>query len=367
MIYEFLAMTEDDIASVAYQYSYIVRADIKSFYPSIYTHSIAWALHSKSYVRKGTNRFDASLLGNRLDKLFQYANDQRTNGIPIGPVVSDIVAEIIAAAVDRRLTEKVSTAGIKCEMVRFKDDYRILVKTEHDGAQVIRCLQSALQDFDLELAEAKTAIHQIPEGLFRSWVSDYHLAYPRRLRRLTWREFRELYLAVLRIDQAHPGTGVIDRFLVDIVSPAGHLKVQLDGRVLEKTLSMLMMLAMRRSKAFPKVIAIIEALLASPFGRSRTDDIVGFLQSYLVSLAGNEERNQYPLTWLAYFLSSNGLKGPPGIKLRFKDPVVRTAFGNRSILFKDVGSFRLFKGARTVRKETSMLQHLDIFNPPTPH
>src|SRR5690606_19835942 len=107
MIYEILAMTEDDIASVAYQYSHIVRADIKSFYPSIYTHSIAWALLTKAFVRKGKSRWNAGLLGNRLDKLFQYSNDERTTGIPLGPVVSDIVAEIIAAAVDRRLTSKV--------------------------------------------------------------------------------------------------------------------------------------------------------------------------------------------------------------------------------------------------------------------
>src|SRR5271156_5716597 len=51
MIYEFLTMVDDDIASVAYKYSHLVKTDIKNFYPSIYTHSIAWALHGKRKAR----------------------------------------------------------------------------------------------------------------------------------------------------------------------------------------------------------------------------------------------------------------------------------------------------------------------------
>jgi len=35
MIYEFLNMTEDDLAAVAYRFAHVVKADIKSFYPSI--------------------------------------------------------------------------------------------------------------------------------------------------------------------------------------------------------------------------------------------------------------------------------------------------------------------------------------------
>ena len=92
MIYEFLWMTEEDLVSSSHRYTHLVQADIKSFYPSIYTHSLAWAIHGKRHIRKGNNRHDYTLLGNRLDRLFQYSNDQRTNGIPIGPVVSDIVA-----------------------------------------------------------------------------------------------------------------------------------------------------------------------------------------------------------------------------------------------------------------------------------
>lgn len=366
MIYEFLSMTEEDLTSVAYRYTHLVRADIKSFYPSIYTHSIAWALHGKKKIRQGMNRWDYKLLGNRLDKLFQYSNDQSTNGIPIGPVVSDIVAEIIAAAVDCELTKLVKASAIECEMVRFKDDYRILVKDESEARRVIKLLQTALNDFNLELGEDKTSVEVLPEGLFRPWVSMYHAVYPRKRARFSWKDFRELYLAVLRIDKQHPYTGVIDRFLADIVSADGNLKVGLDDRNLQNALSMLLMLGSRRIKAFPKVMAIIESVLRSAFGTLHTAEIVAYLQSYLETLSKDEYRNKYLISWIAYFLVSNDLKKQLSFKPSYKDPVTRSVFNNRGTVFKDSKEFRIFEGSRTIGRRLSMLKHLDIFNPPRP-
>jgi len=366
LIYEFLWMTEEDLASVAYRYTHLVRADIKGFYPSIYTHSIAWALHGKKRIRKGGNRFDYRLLGNRLDRLFQYSNDQRTNGLPIGPVVSDIAAEIIAAAVDRHLTTAVRARDLECEMVRFKDDYRILVKSEADGRTIVKLLQAALKEFSLELSEGKTSLHALPNGLFRSWVSRYHAVHPRKKHTYSWKAFRELYLAVLAIDEEYPGTGVIDRFLADIVSKGGHPKVFVTGRNLQKALSMLLMLGARRIKAFPKVLAIIEAITRSPFGDLHTDEIVSYLQAHLETLAKDEARNKYLITWLAYFFMSNGLSGRLTFKPAFKDPITRSVFANRGAVFKSSPDFTLFEGSVTVGKRLSMLKHLDIFNPPGP-
>ena len=193
LIYEFIEMTDDDLASVAYKYTHLVKGDIKNFYPSIYTHSLAWSIHGKSTVRKASNRRNYNLLGNRLDKLFQNANDGCTNGVPIGPVVSDLAAEIIAAAVDRILTKHIKAEGIECEAVRFKDDYRILVKSESDAKKIIKSLQSSLREYNLELSDEKTKILALPNGLFREWVSKYHAVQPEKRYRYSWKQFRELW------------------------------------------------------------------------------------------------------------------------------------------------------------------------------
>lgn len=90
LIYEFIEMAEHDLAAEAFRYKCVFRTDVKNFYPSLYTHSIPWALHGKRMIRKPANRHNFNHVGNRLDKLFQNANDQCTNGIPIGPAVSDL-------------------------------------------------------------------------------------------------------------------------------------------------------------------------------------------------------------------------------------------------------------------------------------
>ncbi|PPT05048.1 hypothetical protein CKA32_001938 [Geitlerinema sp. FC II] len=144
MIYEWIEMAENDVASIAFQYKFLIKTDIKNFYPSIYTHSIPWSLHGKSFIRDKVNgkdnRNNYDLLGNCLDKLFQSANDGCTNGIPIGPVVSDLVAEIVLSGVDRKLSQllKDDKNDRNVTIVRFKDDYRILAKSESIGRTTIK-------------------------------------------------------------------------------------------------------------------------------------------------------------------------------------------------------------------------------------
>lgn len=364
MIYEFITMTDADISSVAYKYSHMVKADIKNFYPSVYTHSIAWALHGKSFIRKPANLRNYSHLGNRLDRLFQNANDGCTNGIPIGPVVSDVIAEIIASAVDRLLTKYLKAESIDCEAVRFKDDYRILVKSEADAKIVIKSLQSALKEYNLELSDEKTKISNLPDGLFRDWVSKYHAAYPKQLKTFSWKQFRELYLAVIEIDRTYTGTGVIDRFLADITNSKGKLKLLIGDFNLEKVISMLLMLATLRVKAFPKVMAILEEVLKSPFGMLHQVQIVEYLESYLQRLSKEEERNKYLISWISYFLVSHDLVKHLSFKPKFKDPITRSIFNNRGAVFKNCKDFKLFVGCKAIAKKVSMFEHLDVFDPP---
>jgi len=364
MIYEFIGMIDDDIASVAYRYTHIVKTDIKNFYPSIYTHSIAWALHGKRFIRKPANLHNYKLVGNRLDRLFQNANDGCTNGVPIGPAVSDLMAEIIAAAVDRILSRSLTKDQIDCQVIRFKDDYRILVKSPEDGKAVIKRLQAALKEYNLELSDEKTTLSELPDGLFREWVSLYHAVQPRKIKHYTWKQFRELYLAVIRIDRDCPGTGVIDRFLADIVSKGGRLKVSVEQFNLQKVFSMLLMLASRRIKAFPKIVAIIESILRSPFGAIHKNEIVLYLDKYLRNLSADEQRNKYLISWICYFLVSNGLFKKLSFRPKYKDPITRSIISNRGAIFKQCFDHKIFVGCRASRSRVSMLEHLDVFNPP---
>ena len=229
---------------------------------------------------------------------------------------------------------------------------------------MIKALQASLREFNLELSDEKTKVELLPTGLFREWVSRYHAIHPRRRRAFSWKQFRELYLGVVEIDRACPGTGVIDRFLADIVSKDGHLKLHLEERNLERFISMLLMLGSLRIKAFPKIMAILESIIRSPFGSAHETAILLYLEEFLRRISAEEERNKYLISWLLYFLVSNGFYGRLTTKPRFKDPVTRSIASNRAIVFSNAADFKLFQGCKAAGRGVTMLQHLYVFNPP---
>ncbi len=361
MIYEFIEMAENDVASIAHNYKCLIKTDIKNFYPSVYTHSIPWALHGKSFIRKNDNRHKYSYLGNRLDKLFQNANDGCTNGIPIGPAVSDLIAELLLSEVDRLLSKSFTDDVV---VVRFKDDYWILGKSELDARKVIKNLQVILKEYRLQLNDEKTEIYELPNGVFRNWVSQYHAANPNPKKYYDFKRFREVYLAVIRIDRDNPGSGVIDRFLADLITKKYRIRVKLDVKTLPKVLSLLLMLGNLRTKAFPKILAIIESILKSPFGKAHVDDIVKYLEELLKKLLSQGETdNKYLITWIAYFIRSNNLEKKLQKSYKFKDPIVRSTYTSRFTFFNSCPDFKVFLGVKQTTKTISMLEHLDVFKP----
>jgi hypothetical protein len=76
-------------------------AEIARFYPSIYTHSIPWALHGKATAKATMGH--SALLGDRLDRLMRKGQDNQAVGIPIGPDTSLVVAEILLSVIDQGL------------------------------------------------------------------------------------------------------------------------------------------------------------------------------------------------------------------------------------------------------------------------
>lgn len=360
MIYEFIEMAENDIAAIAHKFKFLVKSDVKNFYPSIYTHSIPWALHGKKLIRQHQRRHDFNFAGNRLDKLFQNANDGCTNGLPIGPAVSDLAAELVMSAVDRFLSPLIASDAV---IVRFKDDYRILVRTEDDGRLAIKALQAALKEYHLELNDEKTQFYKLPDGIFRNWVSQYHAANPSPKRYYHFRRFKEAYLSVVTIDRNNSGCGVIDRFLADIVTKKYKLRVRLDKKTLPKVLSLLLMLGTLRTKAFPKILATMESILQSPVGRNHSIEIAAHLAEHLDRLSKHETENRYLIAWICYFLRANDLDGGITRKYKYSDPMVRATYTSRFTLYKHCADFKVFLGIKQASKQTSMLQHLDVFKP----
>ncbi|MCP1844829.1 hypothetical protein ACVIHI_002249 [Bradyrhizobium sp. USDA 4524] len=91
---------------------HIIRADIAKFYPSIYTHSIPWALHGKQAAKSNTDPNDPNNYGNHMDWALRLGQSGQTVGVPIGTDISRVTAEIIGSAVDRIVLERSGSRAV---------------------------------------------------------------------------------------------------------------------------------------------------------------------------------------------------------------------------------------------------------------
>lgn len=144
---------------------YLLKTDISTFYPSVYTHSIPWALHSKP-TAKSQRRY-AQLLGNRIDTLVRNAQDQQTKGIPIGPDTSLLIAESILTSIDLELANNIQLRGF-----RYVDDYELGFSSFAEAESALSTLQELLIEYELQLNPNKTKIDELPTRIEPLWVSE---------------------------------------------------------------------------------------------------------------------------------------------------------------------------------------------------
>jgi len=144
---------------------YFLRADVSQFYPSLYTHVIPWALHTKA-VAKAQMR-NLALAGNRIDTELRRQQAGQTVGIPIGPDSSLIVAEVVLGAVDAALS-----TGRRLRGLRNIDDYDLAFDTPLEAEQALADLQGLLAGYELALNPRKTGITEGPVPLEEPWVHE---------------------------------------------------------------------------------------------------------------------------------------------------------------------------------------------------
>lgn len=143
---------------------YVLTSDITKFYPSIYSHSIPWAIHGKGVAK--ANRNDLSLVGNLLDRCARNCQDQQTVGIPIGPDTSMVLSEVVLAPLDSLLAELVPNLN----GFRRVDDFEFGLKTYADAEAALAGLEEAVQQFEFTLNYSKTSIRELPEPLDPEWL-----------------------------------------------------------------------------------------------------------------------------------------------------------------------------------------------------
>ena len=160
--YKFIDSPE--FLSLEQRFSFQLKCDIKRCFPSIYTHSISWAVKGKLFAKLKQNRKHS--FNEKFDELMRLANYGETNGIVIGPEFSRIFAEIILQQIDLNIGNRIRTSLCidECNFAirRYMDDYFVFCRSEDLAKQIFDIVQEELKEYKLYINESKTQRYVAP-------------------------------------------------------------------------------------------------------------------------------------------------------------------------------------------------------------
>lgn len=140
--------------ALSLDYEYCIHTDITDCYPSIYTHTIPWALHDKNWAKE--NRKEG--IGNIIDSKLQSMQNGQTNGIPQGSSLMDFIAEMVLGYADTQLIKLANKKGLDNDykILRYRDDYRIFSNQLNTAESLMKILSEVLLDLNLKINSKKT-------------------------------------------------------------------------------------------------------------------------------------------------------------------------------------------------------------------
>lgn len=147
---------------------FVLRADIAQCFPSIYTHSIAWAAHGIGPSKADTRKDSRDNVFNALDFFVRSGQSGNTRGVLIGPDAHRLIAEFVLCRIDEEL--KAAVGNLIVGAVRHVDDYYIGLRTEYDAQSVLSHLREVLAAYELNLNDHKTTIFSSLEPINDLWA-----------------------------------------------------------------------------------------------------------------------------------------------------------------------------------------------------
>ena len=144
------------------EFSHLLHTDVIDCYGSLYTHSIAWAIHGLEEAK--TKKNDKSLLGNKIDFHISCSRYGQTNGIAQGSVLMDFIAEIVLGYADTLINKELENCN-DIHILRYRDDYRIFANNDEKAESVLQIVSDKLRMLGMRLGVAKTILYQnVVEG-----------------------------------------------------------------------------------------------------------------------------------------------------------------------------------------------------------
>ncbi|UZE14341.1 RNA-directed DNA polymerase [Pseudomonas sp. B21-053] len=142
-------------------YEYVLSTDISDFYNQIYLHRVGNIIDSVG-APEG--------LGKAIENFLSRLNNKASQGIPVGPAASIILAEAVLIDVDQFISNH------HVEHVRYVDDFRIFSDSKDQLSEILENLVVYLHDqHRLGLVSEKTSIRTAEEFLHEELQNQYQM------------------------------------------------------------------------------------------------------------------------------------------------------------------------------------------------
>lgn len=252
------------------QYDYVAFTDIASCYPSIYTHSIAWAVNGmkaeKENIQK-SKKERIETIGNIIDKKIQHMSCGETKGIPQGSLLMDFIAELLLSYIDHLLVNLLKERSIKWYIVRYRDDYRIFSESRQDVEDILKELAKLMFRFGFTLNKEKTYVEKtsantalkedkleaILSGLKESVLS-------LRVRRNSLVEIKCVFLQILDFSQRYPNSRQLKNLLSSVRKQIRRAKTIPETEA-KAFISITTEIAYNAPEAYPQATALLSTLM----------------------------------------------------------------------------------------------------------
>lgn len=245
---------EQRAIELSLEYDYVLETDITDCYGAIYTHSIAWALHTKAKAK--TKPKDRNLIGNVIDAHIQDMRYGQTNGIPQGSVLMDFIAEMVLGFSDSELSERLKQEGISdFQILRYRDDYRVFVNNPQDGDAIIKAITEITTDLGLKLNPSKT---RASADVVRASIKTDKLAWMSR--KQGDKDLQKHLLLIHDHASNFPNSGSLARALTDYQKRLSKANVKQES--LMALIAVVIDIAYRNPRTYAIVAAILSILLS---------------------------------------------------------------------------------------------------------
>lgn len=186
-------------------FRFALITDISRFFPTIYTHSIPWALHSK-VVAKTQRAKTPAYFGNILDANAMAAQDFQTMGLPIGPDTSHVIAEIIGTAIDKELRREF---GQWPNGFRYVDDFYLFFNSRESAERALSIISRVVMGYELQLNAQKTRIIETKELIEESWKYKLKGAKIAEERHRQRNDIHSFFEALLTLEKTYQDESVV--------------------------------------------------------------------------------------------------------------------------------------------------------------